>query len=148
MSVATTTHIAPENVHDTLNQSILADGMDMVMDLEKSQGSKVYDKLHNREMLDFFTCFATIPLGYNHPKMLNDEAFKEDLMEAALVNPSNSDIYTTQYADFVAAFRRVCMRDYSDARFFHQFRRTGGRERHESRDGLESAEEFPKGLSP
>ncbi len=118
MSVATTKHIAPEKVHETLKQSILADGMDMVMDLEKSKGARVYDQLHNRELLDFFTCFATIPLGYNHPKMLSDEAFKEDLFEAALINPANSDIYTTQYADFVSVFNRVCKRDYLTHAFF------------------------------
>lgn len=111
-------NIAPREVDSVLSKHILKDGYDMVMDLKKSQGSYVYDAKHDRQMLDFFTCFATIPLGYNHPKMLNDEAFKESLLEAALVNPSNSDIYTQQYASFLETFGRVAMRDYLDKAFF------------------------------
>ena len=38
-------------------------------------------------MLDFFTCFASVPLGYNHPKMVNDEEFKKNLMLAAIDQP-------------------------------------------------------------
>jgi L-lysine 6-transaminase len=45
--------------------------------MEKSQGVHIYDAKNNRTLLDFFTCFASVPLGYNHPKMLTDEAFKK-----------------------------------------------------------------------
>jgi L-lysine 6-transaminase len=59
-----------------------------------------------------------VPLGYNHPKMVNDEAFKKNLMLAALTNPSNSDIYTTQYAQFVETFARVGIPEYLPHAFF------------------------------
>ncbi|HYH56507.1 MAG TPA: L-lysine 6-transaminase, partial [Anseongella sp.] len=36
-----------------------------------------------------------------------DETFKKNLLLAALANPSNSDIYTRQYAEFVDTFSRV-----------------------------------------
>jgi L-lysine 6-transaminase len=108
----------PNEVSQLVKKHVLADRMDMVMDLEKSHGAYVYDSLHGREYVDFFSCFATIPLGYNHPKMLNDEYFKKNLLEAALINPSNSDIWTTQFAEFVDTFSRVGIPDYLPHSFY------------------------------
>jgi L-lysine 6-transaminase len=50
--------------------------------------------------------------------MVNDEEFKKNLMLAALINPSNSDIYTTQYAQFVETFARVGIPEYLPHAFF------------------------------
>jgi L-lysine 6-transaminase len=86
--------------------------------MEKSQGVYMYDSKYNRNMLDFFTCFASVPLGYNHPKMLGDEEFKKNLLLAAISNPSNSDIYTQQYAEFVDTFSKIAMPDYLPHAFF------------------------------
>ncbi|GAA4103670.1 L-lysine 6-transaminase [Mucilaginibacter panaciglaebae] len=110
--------VAPENVIESLNKHVLADGFDLTFDMEKSQGVHIYDSRNKRTLLDFFTCFASVPLGYNHPKMLNDEAFKKSLMLAALTNPSNSDIYTEQYAQFVETFERTGIPDYLPHAFF------------------------------
>ncbi|MFB9845209.1 L-lysine 6-transaminase [Mucilaginibacter ginsenosidivorans] len=110
--------IAPENVQDTLKKHILADGFDLTFDMGKSKGVYMYDAKHKRTYLDFFTCFASVPLGYNHPKMVDDEAFKKNLLLAALTNPSNSDIYTEQYAQFVETFDRVGIPDYLPHAFF------------------------------
>jgi L-lysine 6-transaminase len=86
--------------------------------MEKSKGVYMYDAKYKRTYLDFFTCFASVPLGYNHDKMVNDEEFKKNLMLAALTNPSNSDIYTTQYAQFVETFDRVGIPEYLPHAFF------------------------------
>ena len=110
--------IAPNQVKETLSKHILADGFDLTFDMEKSQGVHIYDSKYDRTLLDFFTCFASVPLGYNHPKMTNDEEFKKNLMLAAMTNPSNSDIYTTQYAQFVDTFSRVGIPDYLPHAFF------------------------------
>ena len=110
--------VTPENVIDSLNKHVLADGFDLTFDMEKSRGVHIYDSKNKRTLLDFFTCFASVPLGYNHPKMLNDEAFKKSLMLAALTNPSNSDIYTEQYAQFVKTFERVGIPEYLPHAFF------------------------------
>src|ERR1700753_2726583 len=99
--------VSPENVQASLNKHVLADGFDLTFDMEKSQGVHIYDSKYKRTLLDFFTCFASVPLGDNHPKMVNDEEFKKTLMLAALTNPSNSDIYTTQSAQFVEIFEKV-----------------------------------------
>ena len=72
--------VAPENVQDSLKKHILADGFDLTFDMEKSKGVYMYDAKHKRTYLDFFTCFASVPLGYNHPKMVEDETFKKNLL--------------------------------------------------------------------
>ncbi len=110
--------VSPENVQASLQKHVLADGFDLTFDLEKSKGVYIYDAKHNRTLLDFFTCFASVPLGYNHPKMVNDEEFKKNLLLAALTNPSNSDIYTTQYAQFVETFSRIGIPEYLPHAFF------------------------------
>ncbi|HVV54186.1 MAG TPA: L-lysine 6-transaminase [Mucilaginibacter sp.] len=110
--------ISPENVQASLKKHILADGYDLTFDMEKSKGVYIYDAKYKRTLLDFFTCFASVPLGYNHPKMVEDETFKKNLMLAALTNPSNSDIYTEQYAQFMETFDRVGIPEYLPHAFF------------------------------
>lgn len=95
--------IDPKNVHEILKRHQLADGFPMVLDLERSHGAWLVDARENVEYLDFFTCFASWPLGYNHPG-LREPKFLATLTQAALNNPSNSDLYTTQMAEFVEAF--------------------------------------------
>ena len=113
----TRTDIPPSDVHRTLGRHMLADGYDIVLDLEQSRGRRLWDARGARSMLDLFSFFATLPIGLNHPK-LADEAFRAKLLRAALVNPSNSDIYTTEMADFVATFSRVGIPDYLPHAFF------------------------------
>ena len=113
MSTPTTPkpRIAPGDVHATLGRHMLVDGYDIVLDLEKSQGRRFYDSRGNRWYLDLFSFFATLPVGINHPKM-REVKFVEQLTHAALVNPTNSDIYTVEMAEFVDTFGRLAMPDY------------------------------------
>ncbi len=97
--------IDARNVHETLKRHQLADGFPFVLDLEKSHGSWMRDSRSGTEYLDFFTCFASWPLGYDHPK-LRDPQFLSRLTRAALNNPSNSDLYTTYMAEFVETFAK------------------------------------------
>jgi L-lysine 6-transaminase len=110
--------VSPQNVQASLQKHVLADGFDLTFDMEKSKGVYIYDAKYNRTLLDFFTCFASVPLGYNHPKMVEDEEFKKNLLMAALTNPSNSDIYTTQYAQFVETFGKIGIPEYLPHAFF------------------------------
>jgi L-lysine 6-transaminase len=110
--------VSPNETIASLSKHILADGYDMVFDMEKSHGVYLYDSKYNRELLDFFTCFASVPLGYNHPKMTGDSEFKKNLLLAAMANPSNSDVYTTQFADFVDTFSRIGIPSYLPHAFF------------------------------
>ncbi|MCS7296912.1 MAG: L-lysine 6-transaminase [Bacteroidia bacterium] len=110
--------VSPQAVDSILQRRILRDGLDLVMDLERSHGVWIYDSKHEREILDFFGCYATIPLGYNHPKMLQDELFQKHLLRAALINPTNADIYTQEYAQFIQVFERVAIPPYLKYAFF------------------------------
>jgi L-lysine 6-transaminase len=112
-----TPKIAPAAVHATLARHMLADGYDLVLDLEKSRGRRLHDSRTGREYLDFFSFFATLPIGLNHPKM-KDPEFLAKLTRAALVNPTNSDIYSTEFAEFVEVFGRVAMRPWLPHAFF------------------------------
>lgn len=101
-------HVQPSDVHAVLSRHMLADGYDIVMDLRKSKGSYVFDARRGRMLLDFFTNFASCPIGYNHPKLDTPE-FRERLIEVSLNKPANSDIYTTYMAEFVETFSRLAV---------------------------------------
>jgi L-lysine 6-transaminase len=104
-------HLAPSEVHAALGRHMLVDGYDLVLDLDKSQGRRFYDTRHDRWYLDLFSCFATLPVGINHPAM-REPGFVEKLTRAAIVNPTNSDIYTVEMAEFVETFGRLAMPEY------------------------------------
>lgn len=110
--------VPANGVKESLSKHILADGFDLTYDMERSEGAYIYDAKYDRKLLDFFTCFASVPLGYNHPKMVNDENFKKNLLLAAMANPSNSDVYTQQYAQFLETFSKVGIPDYLPHAFF------------------------------
>ncbi len=96
--------IAGAEVIPTLQRHILADGFHIVIDLERSHGSYIYDAVSGKEVLDFYSYFASLPVGHNHPKVLGDKEFRAALERAALANPANSDIYTMEYGAFVDRF--------------------------------------------
>ena len=98
----------PSQVHKTIGRYMLPDGDQIVVDLERSHGSYLVDALTGKEYLDFFTYFASIPVGHNHPKM-KDPEFLEKLMLAAVHKPSSSDFYTGPMAEFVESFGRLAM---------------------------------------
>jgi L-lysine 6-transaminase len=101
-------HVQPAEVHNVLSRHMLADGYDIVMDLRKSKGSWLFDSRRGRNVLDFFTNFASVPIGYNHPKMDTPE-FRDRIADAAVNKPANSDIYTTHMAEFVETFARLAV---------------------------------------
>jgi L-lysine 6-transaminase len=95
--------IGADAVHETLEKYQLADGLPLVLDLERSEGVWMHDARTGRRYLDAFSFFASWPMGYNHPK-LADPAFQAELLRAAGTNVTNSDIYTAEMAAFVEAF--------------------------------------------
>jgi L-lysine 6-transaminase len=100
--------VESNQVRKTLGKHILADGMSIVLDIENSNGSYIFDKITGKSYLDFFTCFASMPIGYNHHKMNNPE-FVNYIGKIALNKPSNSDLYTEEYATFVKAFFQIAV---------------------------------------
>ncbi|MBE0571484.1 MAG: L-lysine 6-transaminase [Ignavibacteriaceae bacterium] len=106
-----------EKVREVIGKHILADGFDLILDLKNSYRNKIVDERNGDEYIDFFTFFASNPLGMNHPKLNSDEA-REILGYAAVNKPSNSDIYTTHMAEFVDTFGRIAKPDYMKHLFF------------------------------
>ncbi|RME76787.1 MAG: L-lysine 6-transaminase [Planctomycetota bacterium] len=104
-------------VHERLARYILADGMKLVLDYERSHGSWLVDKVTGREYLDFFSFFASQPIGFNHPA-LHEPNFERTLLKVARCKPSSSDIYTEEYAAFVETFARLGMREHFRYAFF------------------------------
>lgn len=100
--------IAPENVHETLRRWMLADGFPFVLDLESSRGTTLVDSRSGRGYLDFFGCFGSNPLGWNHPA-LRDPAWLRSVEGVVANRPSNSDLYTQEMADFVASFGQMAL---------------------------------------
>ncbi|MFC5824340.1 L-lysine 6-transaminase [Nonomuraea insulae] len=92
------------DVHARLARHLLVDGYRLVLDLELSHGSWLVDARNGRRYLDFYTFFASAPLGVNPPF---DPDFTQLLGQVARNKPANPDIYTEHLADFVDTFDRV-----------------------------------------
>ena len=107
--------IAPTDVHKTIAKHMLADGMEQVIDLKKSHGSWLVDARNGREYLDLFSMFASMPIGYNHPYMMEN---KDRLTHAALNKVTNSDVYSTEMAEFVETVARIAQPDYLPYAFY------------------------------
>jgi L-lysine 6-transaminase len=98
--------LSATQVHATIAQHMLADGFEMVLDLDASHGSTLIDARDGSEYLDLFTFFASSALGMNHPALTTDEA-RDEFARVAINKPSNSDVYTVPMARFVETFARV-----------------------------------------
>jgi L-lysine 6-transaminase len=90
----------------------------MVLDLKKSKGPYLHDSSRGADYLDFFTFFASNPLGMNHDRLAGDPDFVLKLGQVAINKPSNSDIYTEEMAEFIETFSRIGIPDYLPYAFF------------------------------
>src|SRR2546425_8382594 len=94
------------SVLKTLEQHILLDGFKIVVDLEKSRGSYIYDAASDRRLIDLYGFFGSMPVGFNHPYFDRDDV-QRDLLRAAKIKVANSDVCSEAYAAFVETFTRV-----------------------------------------
>ena len=85
-------------VKKTLARHLLAEGFDIIVDLEKSRGSWLVDQRNNDRYLDFFSMYASMGIGFNHPKML---AVRERLGRFAIQKPGCSDFFSQQFVNSV-----------------------------------------------
>src|SRR2546426_7861481 len=98
--------IAPSKVLKTIEQHVLLDGFKVVVDLDKSRGSYLYNAVDDRRLIDLYGFFGSMPVGFNHP-YFDNPAVQADLLRAAKVKIANSDIYSEDYAKFVETFEHV-----------------------------------------
>ena len=99
--------INSSNALESIAKHQIGDGMSIVVDNNESKGN-IVDRKTGKQYLDFFTCFASMPLGYNHPKML-DPDFKEYIGSHSINKPSNSDLYSEVQATFTNTLFKVAV---------------------------------------
>ncbi len=97
-------NINANKVREILSKHIQTDGMEVVFDEDKSHGSWFVDKRNGRKYLDLYSFFASSPVGFNHPSVIEAS---EKLGKIARHKPTNSDIYTETYAEFLVKFSDV-----------------------------------------
>ncbi len=110
-TIAYTPDISPEHVLEVLRKHLLVDGFDVVFDLKRSKGSYVFDSKRKKYFLDFFTFFASSPVGFNHPKMTAPD-FLDKIARVSVQKPSSSDSYTVEMAEFMDTFSRIAIPEY------------------------------------
>jgi L-lysine 6-transaminase len=93
-------------VLSVLEEHILLDGFKIVIDLEKSRGSYLYDSATGRRLIDLYGFFGSMPVGFNHP-YFDEPDVQRDLLRASKAKVANSDVYSEAYARFVETFARV-----------------------------------------
>ncbi|HRS00984.1 MAG TPA: L-lysine 6-transaminase [Bacteroidota bacterium] len=109
--------VPPESVMEEISKHLLLDGYDLVLDLQASHNSTIIDERDNKKFVDFFTCFASMPIGFNHPKIADDD-FINYIGKVATSKPTNSDVYTVQYATFIKTFFNIAVPDNFKYGFF------------------------------
>lgn len=73
------------------------------INFNKSHGSFLYDDETNREYLDFFGMYSSLPLGYNHPYLLTKE-FQREFLEVSQFRVCNCRIDSKQKKAFLDSF--------------------------------------------
>lgn len=107
--------IRADQVKKIIGKHLLADGMDIIIDLEKSHGSWLVDKRNGDRYLDCFSMFASMAVGFNHPKLVA----KQDYFGAiAIQKPANSDTYSGPMAEFLDTFSKIAIPPYLPHAFF------------------------------
>ncbi|UYM06002.1 L-lysine 6-transaminase [Solicola gregarius] len=99
--------VEPSEVRESLSRHMLTDGFRLVLDPVASQGSWLVDAVSGERFLDLYTFFASSPLGCNPAELVEDQEFMAELAKIAANKPANSDIYSSELAEFVETFDRV-----------------------------------------
>ncbi len=107
--------IKAKEVRELLGKNILADGFEPILDLKNSHDSWLVDQRDGSEYLDMFSMYASGCIGYNHKNIVKN---KDLLGKVSLFKPTLSDIYTTEYADFMKVFNETAIPSYLKNAFF------------------------------
>ena len=74
------------------------------VDFEKSHGSYLCDKNSDRELLDFFGMYASLPLGYNHP-IFKTKEFIDEYMRVSSFKINNCEFVSDETIEFDRMFK-------------------------------------------
>ncbi len=105
-------------VVERLQKHVLADGERVIVDLDRSHGSILVDAESGQEMVDLHGFIASLPIGYNHPSVVEDDAYQKKLNKASQYRVAIPDIYQVYYADFVEAFASTFPAEFQQHLFF------------------------------
>jgi len=94
----------PDQVHDVMKRYTIGDGEPIVIDFEKSSGTHLVDAKTGQPFLDCSSQFASMPLGWNHPKLKEK---MESINLYAIHKIANSDYYSVPLAEFVHTFAGI-----------------------------------------
>jgi len=75
------------------------------IDFEKSHGMYLYDRNTNRELLDFFGMYASLPLGYNHPIYKTPE-FIDEYLRVSSLKINNCEFISNETLEFDSMFTK------------------------------------------
>src|SRR5438045_9748076 len=74
--------VDPSKVLDVLDEHILLDGFKIVLDLEKSRGSYLYDAANGHRLIDIYGFFGSFPVGFN-PSYFYQLVVRRSLLRAS-----------------------------------------------------------------
>ena len=57
----------PSHALDVIAEHVLLDGFKIVIDLEKSRGSYLFNGATGHRLIDLYGFFGSNPVGFNHP---------------------------------------------------------------------------------
>ena len=93
-----------QDVHPIVKKYTIGDGLSIVPSLERSYESWVHDDLTGKKFLDCFSMHASMALGWNNSRLVYEA---DKIASICHHNPTNSDIYCEQYAEFLNAFSAI-----------------------------------------
>ncbi|ANY06015.1 aminotransferase class III-fold pyridoxal phosphate-dependent enzyme [Pseudonocardia sp. HH130630-07] len=100
----------PAGTIDRVRNGLVGDFLPLLVDLERSSGSHLWDDVRGGPVLDMGMFFSSAPIGHN-PAAVRTPAADRALGAAARTKPSNPDFATSVLDTFVTDFRRVMMPD-------------------------------------
>ncbi|MEM7234084.1 MAG: aminotransferase class III-fold pyridoxal phosphate-dependent enzyme, partial [Planctomycetota bacterium] len=104
-------------VIDTIQKHLIGDGFPIVFDLDRSHGAWIHDAVRGKDVLDFYTFFASLPLGFQHASLTAPESL-DRLAAAAVHKPANSDAHTSELARFTETFAAKALPQEFSSLFF------------------------------
>ena len=78
---------------------------DISIDFSKSSGSLLFDRKTNRQFLDLFSMFSSLPLGYNHP--IFDKEFDEKIRPISHLKMCNNLFHSNELQEFEESFKKI-----------------------------------------
>ncbi len=90
---------------------------DISIDFTKSHGSYLYDQIRNRKLIDMFSFWASLPLGYGHP-IFSSEEYNQDIIQAATYKTASGRVFSNLYDDFIQKFHQFVSQGHFDKYFF------------------------------